>query len=64
MEDFRSSFKGSNALAPLFKRWITFCYGLGDVVLTPTEYSRRLLESYTMPSVSSWLRKANTSAPW
>ena len=46
MEDFRSSFKGSNALAPLFKRWITFCYGLGDVVLTPTEYSRSLLESY------------------
>ena len=46
MEDFRSSFKGSNALAPLFKRWITFCYGLGDVVLTPTEYSRELLESY------------------
>ena len=46
MEDFRSSFKGSNALAPLFKRWITFCYGLGDVVLTPTEYSRQLLEGY------------------
>lgn len=46
MEDFRSSFKGSNALAPLFKRWITFCYGLGDVVLTPTEYSRKLLEGY------------------
>jgi len=46
MEDFRSSFKGSNALAPLFRRWITFCYGLGDVVLTPTEYSRQLLEGY------------------
>jgi len=46
MEDFRCSFKGSNALAPLFRRWITFCYGLGDVVLTPTEYSRRLIEGY------------------
>ena len=46
MEDFRSSFKGSDALAPLFRRWITFCYGLGDVVLTPTEYSRKLIESY------------------
>ncbi len=45
-EHFRGSFKGSNALAPLFRRWITFCYGLGDVVLTPTEYSRRLIESY------------------
>ena len=46
MEDFRCSFRGSNALAPLFRRWITFCYGLGDVVLTPTEYSRRLLLGY------------------
>ncbi|MCI8811235.1 MAG: glycosyltransferase family 4 protein [Oscillibacter sp.] len=46
MEDFKGSFKGSNLLAPLFRRWITFCYGLGDVVLTPTDYSKRLLESY------------------
>lgn len=46
MEDFRGSFKGSDALAPLFRRWIKFCYGLGDVVLTPTEYSRQLLEGY------------------
>lgn len=46
MEDFRGSFKGSNALAPLFKIWIKFCYGLGDVVLTPTAYSQSLLESY------------------
>lgn len=46
MEDFKRSFRGSDLLAPLFRRWITFCYGLGDVVLTPTEYSRTLLESY------------------
>ena len=46
MEDFRGSFRGSDRMAPLFRRWITFCYSLGDVVLTPTEYSRRLLESY------------------
>ena len=46
MEDFRKSFRGSDVLAPLFRRWITFCYQLGDVVITPTAYSRRLLESY------------------
>ena len=46
MEDFRGSFKGSDALAPLFRQWIKFCYGLGDVVLTPTDYSRQLLEGY------------------
>lgn len=49
MEDFRNSFRASNALAPLFRRWITFLYGLGDVVLTPTEYSRRILEDYGIP---------------
>ena len=48
MEDFRSSFRGSDRLAPLFRKWITFCYGLGDAVLTPTEYSRHLLESYVL----------------
>jgi len=46
MEDFRQSFKGSDLLAPLFRRWITFCYGLGDVVITPTPYSKSLLEGY------------------
>ena len=46
MEDVRGSFRGSDLLSPLFRRWITFCYGLGDVVLTPTPYSRRLLAGY------------------
>lgn len=45
-EDFRNSFRGSNLLAPLFRRWIKLCYESGDVVITPTEYSRRLLLSY------------------
>lgn len=46
MEDFRKSFRGSDRLAPLFRRWITFCYNLGDIILTPTDYSRHLLEGY------------------
>ena len=46
MEDFRNSFTGSDFFAPAFKRWITFCYSLGDVIITPTEYSKRLLKSY------------------
>ena len=50
MQDFRNSFVGSNLLAPLFRRWICFCYGLGDVVLTPTPYSQSLLESYRLKS--------------
>ena len=46
MEDFRNSFIGSYRVAPLFKKWIRFCYSLGDLVITPTEYSKGLLESY------------------
>lgn len=46
MEDFRNSFKCSNLLAPIFKHWIKLCYSSGDIVITPTEYSRQLLLSY------------------
>ena len=46
MEDFRNSFKGSNFFAPLFKKWICKCYSLGDIIITPTEYSKSILESY------------------
>ena len=46
MEDFKNSFKGSTALAPLFKRWIMLCYTRGDVIITPTTYSHKILKSY------------------
>ena len=46
MEDFRRSFPGSNWFAPLFKRWIKWCYQMGDVIITPTDYSRSLLLKY------------------
>lgn len=45
MEDFRNSFTGANLAAPLFKKWITCCYNTGDIIITPTDYSRQLLES-------------------
>ena len=45
-EDFRNSFIGSNLFAPLFKKWLIKCYKQGDVVLTPTPYSKRLLDNY------------------
>ncbi|MDE7360825.1 MAG: glycosyltransferase family 4 protein [Oscillospiraceae bacterium] len=45
-EDFRNSYVGANLTAGLFKRWITACYCLGDVIVTPTEYSKRLLQGY------------------
>lgn len=47
-EDFRNSFLLSNLVAPLFKKWICKCYRLGDQIITPTEYSKRLLENYNL----------------
>ncbi len=45
-EDFKNSFWGSNMLAPFFKWWIKRCYNRGDVLITPTPYSKGLLEGY------------------
>ena len=47
-EDFRNSFLFSNLVAPLFKKWLIKCYSLGDHLITPTEYSKRLLENYNI----------------
>ncbi|CAM2818091.1 glycosyltransferase family 4 protein [Erysipelothrix tonsillarum] len=45
-EDFRNSFVFSNQIAPLFKKHIVSSYKLGDFILTPTPYSKRILEDY------------------
>lgn len=45
-EDFRNSFLFSNLVSPIFRRWITDCYQLGDCIITPTPYSKSLLEGY------------------
>lgn len=47
-EDFRDSFVLSNAISPAFKRWIKICYSTAHLILTPTEYSKSLLEAYDM----------------
>lgn len=52
-EDFRNSFKFSNQIAPLFKWWICKCYRLGDHIITPTPYSKRLLEGYGLSNISA-----------
>lgn len=45
-EDFKNSFILSNQIAPAFKNWLIKCYTLGDHILTPTPYSKKLLENY------------------
>ena len=44
-DDFRDSFTGSNRLAPLFRRWISLLYRRGDVVVTPSNYSKQLVSA-------------------
>jgi len=45
-EDFKNSFIFSNQIAPAFKKWLIKCYTLGDHIITPTPYSKKLLENY------------------
>ncbi|MBE6160034.1 MAG: glycosyltransferase [Lactobacillales bacterium] len=52
-EDFRNSFKFSNQIAPLFKWWICKCYKLGHHIITPTPYSKKLLEGYGLKNISA-----------
>ena len=45
-EDFKNSFMFSNALAPIYHRWLVFMYKKADAIITPTPYSKSLLKSY------------------
>ena len=45
-EDFKNGFIFCKQISPAFKKWLIKCYSLGDVIITPTPYSKRLLEGY------------------
>ena len=45
-EDFRNSFVLSNQIAPLFKKHLVSLYSSADAIITPTPYSKGLLEGY------------------
>ena len=45
-EDYKDGFMFGHATSKLFKWWIVKCYRLGDIIVTPTEYSKNLLENY------------------
>lgn len=42
--DTRGSVHFSDQLAPLYWRWLRTCYQSADLLVTPSEYSRRLLQ--------------------
>ncbi|GAO99552.1 glycosyltransferase [Fructobacillus ficulneus] len=45
-EDFRNSFFASNLFAPLYKKYLVALYSQADALITPTPYSKSLLENY------------------
>lgn len=47
-EDFQNSFTLSNVIAPGLKQWLIYLYSKADLILTPTEYSKSLLEGYNI----------------
>lgn len=47
-EDYKDGFILAKETAKQFKKWLIQCYSLGDIIVTPTEYSKRLLDTYGM----------------
>ncbi|MGU7999869.1 glycosyltransferase family 4 protein [Streptococcus suis] len=45
-EDFQNSFIGSNTLAPFVGKYLASMYQKADFVITPSEYSKKLIQSY------------------
>lgn len=45
-EDYKNGFILAKQTSKLIKKWLIKCYSLGDVIVTPTIYSKKLLENY------------------
>lgn len=45
-EDFRNSFTLSNTISPAVKKWLMHLYTQADALITPTPYSKKVLEGY------------------
>ena len=49
-EDFAESFRGSTTVAPALGQYLKRFYSQADLVLCPSEYTKRVLESYPVTS--------------
>ena len=45
-EDFKDGFIFSRQISSQFKKWLIKCYSLGDVLIAPTDYAKKVLEGY------------------
>lgn len=49
-EDMRGVFWFGSIIAPLMKKYLTYAYGLADLVFCPSEYTKSLLVAYGLPA--------------
>jgi len=49
VEDFMQVFRFNKFLAPLMKKYLTYAYGLADLVFCPSAYTKSLLVNYGLP---------------
>ncbi len=45
-DDFRDSYRFSNALAPVLRKYLTYYYNQADLILCPSEYTKKVLQRY------------------
>ena len=50
VEDAMQVFRFMPLVAPLFKKYLIYAYGLADLILAPTEYTKSLLVAYGLPA--------------
>jgi len=50
VEDFMQVFRFNKLIAPLMKKYLTYAYGLADLVFCPSEYTKSLLVAYGLPA--------------
>ncbi len=48
-EDAMQAFRFVPIVAPIFKKYLTYAYGLADIVFCPSEYTKSLLAAYGIP---------------
>ena len=45
-EDYKDGFIFAKQTSKFFKWWLVKCYKLGDILITPTDYSKKLISTY------------------
>lgn len=50
VEDFIQVFRFNKLIAPLMKKYLTYAYGLADLVFCPSEHTKSLLVAYGLPA--------------